>query len=250
MFTTTIKPGYLVSIKTTCHGGVQYNRIDMGTEHEDGGRETSEWQTTRVIEDKAEHERSVQVRAKCSNMLRLACISTPFGSICPEDKIDGFMVIYEDAKRMVREFNDSAQSIRITVNMMRGKIASDDQEAVKSMVSEMRTLAQTMQSAVSKGDVKVIREAADMAKRMGAMLGEEVEGRVSEAVQAARKVAREIVKRVEKKGEKLEAVITEQNTQPIDQMRVAFLDLEANLDASEEAVMPSVDLQRVAGLEL
>jgi len=251
MYTATIKPGFLISIKTTCHGGVQYSRVDMGTEHEGSGRETSEWQTTRVIEDKTEHERSVRVRAACSNMLRLACISTPFGSICPEEKIDEFMGIYGDARKLADDFNATSQSIRITINMMRGRIASDDQEAVRSMISEMRELAQTMSAAISSGDVKAIREAAGMAKRMGGMLDESAESAVSEAVKAARKAAREIVKRVEKKGEKLEEVIGEQNTQPIDQMRMAFLDLEANLEnASDEPAMPSVDLQRVAGLEL
>ena len=250
MYTATIKPGCLISIKTTCHGGVQYNRVDMGLEYDGNGQEISEWQTTRVIEDKTEHERSVQVRAKCSNILRLACISTPFGSICPEEKIDEFMVIYENARKLAEEFNESAQNIRITINMMRGRIASDDQEAVRSMISEMRELAQAMDTAISSGDVKAIREAAGMALRMGAMLDESVGDRISEAVKAARKAAREIVKRVEKKGEKLEEVVNEQNTQPIDQMRVAFLDLEMSLETSDEPAMPAVDLQRVAGLEL
>ena len=251
----TIKPGFLISIKTTCNGGVQYQRMDIDTKGDGNGREITEWQTTRVIEDKDEHQRSVLVRAKCSNMLRLACISTPFGYICPESKMDSFMEIYEDAQRRALEFNASASYTRITVNMMRGRIATDDDAAIKSMMSEMETLAQTMTSAIARGDVKAIRDAATMAKQMGGMLDETAQEKVTKAVEAARKAARDIVKRVEKKGEKLEQVIGEQNVSPIDQMRVAFLDF-GNDDVKEETVcgeeesMPAVDMQRVAGIDV
>jgi hypothetical protein len=113
----------------------------------------------------------------------------------------------------------------------------------------MRGLLEQMRAGIKDVDPRAIREAASRARKLGAMLDESQGEKVGKAVEAARKAASIIVRRIEKEGATADVVLRELDGKAIDAARFAFLDLE---DGPGIAVpgLPSVDVQRVAGLEV
>jgi hypothetical protein len=52
---TLIRPGLLVSLKTTVHGGVSYQKRTIVPDHPEGKARIASWETTRQIQDAEEH---------------------------------------------------------------------------------------------------------------------------------------------------------------------------------------------------
>jgi hypothetical protein len=129
---------------------------------------------------------------------------------------------------VVDEFNASATLTRVSVNVIVGRIAADDVEAVRAINSEVRDLLARMDAGVAKLDPDEIRDAANRAKGLGQMLSPEASGRVQVAINAARLAAREIVKA----GEQAAVEVTAAAIAAITETRTAFLDLD---DATEVA---------------
>lgn len=265
MTTMTIRPGLLVSLKTSLSGGVSYRRIDLDASAEDSGVQelktgedfdaalqasVARWETTRRIEDPDEHKRATVARGKASALIRAVCIRSAFGLLCPtigEPELDAALV---EAQKIVSEFNESARFSQIKIYVLKGRIADNDVEAAKAIASEVRDLLAQMRDGIAGADVEAIREAANRANKLGGMLGAEQAEQVDAAVSAARKAARALVKRVQKEGEQVEAVLAEISTSAIDKARFAFLDTDDAPSASNEPELPAVNLQRVAGLDL
>jgi hypothetical protein len=257
--TSLLKPGILVSLKTQLQGGVYYNRQDLAVdvpapvEGEAGAAATqaaiSRWETTKVIDDVEEHKRATKARSAASSLIRAVTTATSFGLLCPESREVDLDKVIAEARKIADEHNATAQSTQVSVFVLKGRIASSDEEAARAIANEVSGLLRQMEEGIRKVDVTAIRDAANRARKMGAVLDEAQAKQLSEAVTSAREAARLIVKRVENGGEAAEVVLGELDTKAISSARFAFLDLEAGA-APAGATMPAVELGRTAALDL
>jgi hypothetical protein len=238
--TSTLRPGLLVSLKTSIRGNVQYVRRDMKVEKKvlKNGEEHAKWETERTIANKAEHERACQTRSLCRMAITRPCASSAFGLLCPEALADELEQGIAESNRLVDEFNATAELTRLSVYVMKGKIAQDDVEAVKAINSEVRELLQTMEEGLKNLDAKSVREAASKAKNIGSMLAPDAEAKVRIAIDAARASATAIAKA----GEQASLVVDTITIKKIAEQRTAFLDMgEAQEIATPRAKARAVD---------
>ena len=219
---STLRPGLLVSLKTSVRGNVSYQKVDLENETV-AGTSITRWETTRKIADAAEQERAIKVRSKASNLVKGVCARTSFGLLCPEDdqwKLEDAIVA---AQTLVREFNSTAVYNRIDVYTIVGRIIPNDGEAVRAINSEIRELIDGMERGISARDIAVIRGAAAAAKNVGKMLSPAAQARFQEAIDSARAIANTLKQRA------VEAVveIDQQQLAALKRARTEFLDLEA-----------------------
>lgn len=250
---TMIRPGLIVCVNTRCAGGVSYSTVPLdvdGNEIPEGSSaEVVRWQTTRVTDDPAERERASKARNKALTAIKRSCARTAFGLLCPEAKEADLDAGIAEARAIAAEFNASSVFTKVTIHVLKGRVASDDRAAATAIAQEVRELMEEMQSGIQNLDAEAVREAADKAKEIGAMLAPEQAEKVSDAVAQARKAARQIVARVAKGGEDAAIVLADIQRGAIEKARIAFLDFDTEVQAAGEA-MPAVQLQRVAGLDL
>lgn len=236
MFTSTLKPGLLVSMKTSVKGGADYIRTEIEQEHTNGdGERVAKWQTTRTIRDPAEYERAIKARGAARSAIIGACNQTSFGLLCPVARESELRTAIEVARIIADDFNATAQHSTIEVYVITGRVAQDDVEAARAVAAEVRELMESMTAAIKLADVDSIREAANKARALGGMLTEEAAAKVSAAVAEARSAARAIVKRVEKGAEDAAKVVAAISVKDIEAARFAFLDIP---DATAPAAVP------------
>lgn len=239
---TTLRPGMLVSLHTRLQGGVQYTRVDLDADKAPEDRAAVErWETTKVTTDPEEHARAVKVRNKASSLIRSTCIQTAFGLLCPtanEAKLD---LAIREANDRIERFNASATTTRIGVFVLKGYIVESDTEAVRALGGELRELFDTIKEGVGEANVKKIRDAADRAKSIGAMLDAEAGQKVQAAVEEARSVARKIVKQLSEGSQQAFEFATTANLEAIERARFAFLDMEASAPVAAEDALPVVE---------
>lgn len=222
----TLRPGFLVSLKTSCRGNVSYDKKEIEGDHivEETGEKKARWETTRLISDPEEHERALKARSTAARKIRSVCTHSAFGLLCPEIESEKLEKAIKEAREIADEFNKTASLSRVTVYVMTGRIAADDVEAVKAINSEVSDLMDLMQDGIRRLDVKAIRDAADRAKEIGAMLPPDAQVRAQMAIDTARQVAKNIVKA----GEAAAQEVDEVAIRKITEMRTAFLDLDAD----------------------
>jgi hypothetical protein len=235
--TSTLRPGLLVSLKTSHRGNVQYHRIDLEEDRRDGG-ELTKWETTRTIADAAEYERAKKAQSKASSIIRSVCTQSAFGLLCPETWAWKLEDAIAEARAVVDQFNSTAQLSRVSVYVIAGKVASDDVEAVKAINSEVRDLIDTLREGVANADVAVIRAAANKAKQIGNVLTPDAQVRIQFAIDAARKAARDIVKA----GEGAVIEIDKQAIKKIAEQRTAFLDIDQTEVAAPQVTARTVEV--------
>lgn len=238
---TTLRPGLLVSLKTSLTGNVSYDKVVLETEHQiDGTATRARWETTKRTEDKAEQDRAEKARSKAASLIRAVCTHSAFGLLCPEADADKLAAAIAAAREVADRFNRSAALSRITVNVIAGRIAADDAEAVKAINSEVAELMARMTDGLRKMDVEAIRAAADKAKELGAMLPTETAARIQIAVDTARSAARQIVKAGEAAAREIDTAAIRRITEA----RTSFLDLEPAGDVqAPEAQGVAIDLE-------
>lgn len=235
----TLRPGLLVSMNTSIKGNISYHTQDVeGTHVTDAGAQRAVWETTRTITDPAEHERAIKVRGKAANLIKGVCSKSAFGLLCPENRADDLRAAIIEARQLADEFNFGAGLTRISVNVIYGRIAQDDVEAVKAISQELRDLMSDMQDGLKNLDVKAVREAASKAKSVGEMLSDEAKGRLDVAISAARTSARQIVKA----GEQVAGEIDRAAIAKIDMARTSFLDFDM---ASIDVAVPQASARAV-----
>ena len=221
--TSTLRPGLLVGLSTSISGNVKYRTQVIEEDHlTDDGAEAARWETERTITDPAEHEAAKKARSKARNAIVRTCAASAFGYLCPENKIADLEAGVAEARRVADLFNSTATVTRLTVNVLTGRIASDDVEAVKAINSEVRDLLSQMERGIQRVDVQAIREAADKAKSLGSMLSPDASARVQQAVDVAREQARRFVKA----GEQAAAEIDQATIAKLTESRAAFLDFD------------------------
>ena len=240
--TTIIRPGLMVSVKSTVTGGIHYEKKNLT---EEGN--VAEWTTRRTTDDPLEHERAIKARGAARTLVTRLCASTAFGLLCPQDGEAELDAAITQARTMAREFNATSNYTQIGFRVMKGRIAATDQEAAKAIGEEVRELIEQMSASIDKLDPTAMREAATKAKQLATMLSPEQAAQVGEAIEAVRKAARQVVKRVEKGGEDAAVVLLDIQRGAIEKARIAFLDLDS--DVVEVAPLPTVAAQRFADLE-
>ena len=244
MKTSALKPGLLVSLKTSVRGGVDYQRQEIGQDHTTAeGERVAKWETTRTITDPAEYERAVQARGKARNTITTVCCDSSFGLLCPDTREQELQAAIEAARQLANDYNKTAAASRIEVYVLLGRVAQNDVEAARAISAEVRELLDDMKAGITSADPEIIRDAANKARQIGGMLTDETAAQVSAAVNEARKAARDIVKRVEKAGEQAGKVVAELSIKSIEAARFAFLDMGDTAPVQHDApAARSVDL--------
>lgn len=220
--TSTLRPGLLVSLSCTVTGNVKYRKSGVAYDIADDGAEIAAWTTQREIKDVAEHKAASKARADSRNAVTAACTHSAFGLLCPESNADKLESAIAKAREIAARFNESATLSRLNVYVITGRIAPDDVEAVRAINSEIRGLLTTMATGLQNLDSKVVREAANKARGIGAMLSPDAESRVKDAIALARKAARKI----QKAGTQGAIEIDRATVAKIAESRIAFLDID------------------------
>jgi hypothetical protein len=226
LVTNTLRPGLLVSLKTSCRGNVKYAREDLVNEHA-----ISKWETTRTIADPDEYAAAKKAQDKAAGIIRRVCSASAFGLLCPERDKDLLEAAIADARYVVDAFNEKAQLTRVEVFVIAGRIAQDDVEAVKAINSEVRELMDEMARGVEKLDVERIRIAATKARDVGKMLTPQAQANVQIAIDAARQTATEMNKLI-KAGEAAALEVDTLAIRKIADQRTMFLDLSDQAEIS------------------
>lgn len=253
MATTKIRPGLLVALKSRVTGGVHYARQDLlAPEVGDAAAAVARWETTRTIDDPAEHERAVKARGLALTAIRSICYATSFGLLCPESLEAELDAAVGRAGAIRDEFNRFATSTRVDVFVLKGRVASTDEEAARAIGDEVAEMLRSMEAGIDRLDPEAIRAAATKARELSAMLAPEQAERVADAIGAARKAARTIVARVQKGGEEAAEVLKSLSRGAIERARISFLDLDSDATppASDEAALPAIAPQRFADLDI
>lgn len=220
---STLRPGLLVSLKTSVRGNVQYQKTTIETDHRvETGEQVARWETKRIVSDAEEQEMAIKARGQAMQAIRSVCSASAFGLLCPDNRKDELDAGIVEARRIAEEFNGKARLTRLYVNVIAGRIAPDDVEAVKAINSEVRDLLDDMQEGVKALDAKMIRDAANRIRSVGQMLNQDAQVRLQFAIDAARKTAREIVKA----GEGAAMEIDRRALSTITESRTAFLDFD------------------------
>lgn len=235
----TIKPGWLVSLKTRLVGGVRYQTTDLGTER-DGERVDEKWETVKHIDDASELKRASETRSKARGFVAGVCVHTPFGLLCPESDGELLEARLSEALDLCSLHNAGARFTRVDLFVLRGLIARDDKQAVRAIFSDLRDLVTDLKAGIKACNVEDIRAAASRAKQLGRMLDSQQADKVNRAVHAARQVARAMVRQIDERGQAvLDTVLTEISTKPIDDLRFAFLDLDGDTDGGPTDGLPA-----------
>lgn len=220
---STLRPGLLVSLKSAVTGNVSYEKQDIEAETRlPDGSLRAQWETTKRVEDAAEHEVAIKTRSKCRSLITGICSKSNFGLLCPEEKAGLLWDRYTEALDLAAEFNSTSRLTKIEVYIIAGRVAQDDVSAVRAINSEVRDLLTLMEDGLKRLDVEAVRDAANRAKSLGSMLSADAKSRVEEAIGAARSAARRIVKAAEEGV----AEIDQATLTKIRQSRAGFIDLE------------------------
>lgn len=232
--TKTLRPGILVSLNTHVAGNASYKREVIEAEAIDAnGTLTEKFVTDKKILDAAEQEAACQTRDKARNIVARVCAKTAFGYLCPEADEAELRTAIREAQTIVDAFNDTAKVTRVAFFPLTGRVAADDEEAVKRINREVRSLVAAMEDGVRNLDVKKIREAADEARQLGQMLNPDAQARITVAIEAARTTA----KAIKKAGETAAQEIDTRTIRALTEVRTAFLDL----DDAKEIAKPFVE---------
>jgi hypothetical protein len=227
--TKTLRPGILVSLNTHVAGNASYKREVIEAEAIDAnGTLTEKFVTDKKILDAAEQEAACQTRDKARNIVARVCAKTAFGYLCPEANDAELRVAIKEAQVLVDTFNETAKVTRVAFFPLTGRVAADDEEAVKRINKEVRSLVAVMEDGVRNLDVKKIREAADEARQLGQMLNPDAQARITIAIEAARTAARAI----KKAGETAAQEIDTKAIRAMTEVRTAFLDMDPATDVA------------------
>jgi hypothetical protein len=230
-FTTTIRPGLLVAVKTSIKGNVSYKKSDTHVVTNPDGSEQAEWDTERRIKDAAEQEAATKARSRARTLISSVCSVTDFGYLCPimlKPELEKAIV---EARKVCDEFNKTSKFTKIRFGAVTGSIAQDDYQAVRAIRREVSELLTDMQDGLKNLDVGAAREAATRAKQLGQMLSPEAEVRLELAIKQVRESAKKLVAQAESGVMEIDQITILR----LSEARTAFLDL----DGADEVEMPA-----------
>jgi hypothetical protein len=248
---STLRPGVLVGLKTSVTGNASYTKETIEPEHKvRSGALRAVWKTERTITDPEEHVKANQARMKARAIVASACAKSAFGLLCPESNLDKLALAMKEARRVVDRFNRTSRLTRVAIYIITGRVAQNDVEAIRAIKSEVRDLLGSMAEGIKNLDVKTVRDAANKARSLGAMLSPGAAGQVKTAIEAARDAARKIAKA----GEEAAQAVDREAINALNTARTAFLDLVEEGEQTEveaatsEAVAVDIDPESEAEL--
>jgi hypothetical protein len=220
---TTLKPGFLVAIRTAIGGdNVRYDKETIRPRTQAAGDGYVEaWKTEKSVVDSREYEAAKVVRSKANSLIKGVCARTSFGHLCPEDRIDALEGKINEALALVETFNRSAKVTNVAFNYALGKVAADNEAAAAAVRAELGDLLIEMRAGIADVDIDGIRRAAKRARNVSQMLTPGMQERVGEAVAVARKAASKLAKA----GEEAAATVGAESVAAIESVRMAVLDL-------------------------
>lgn len=221
MKTSTIRPGLLVALKTAVTGNVHYHKQELGSTF-DNEAEVVRWETERTIKDPKEFKAAGQIRMKARGFILNVCARSSFGLLCPESNADKLSAAIRKAHQLADSFNADAQVTRVNVNVIAGRVASDDVEAARAINGEVRELLERMELGLKHMDFNAIRDAATRAKALSSIVAPEANERLQVAIDAAREAARKLVKA----GETAAREVDKEALKTLKASRTAFLDID------------------------
>jgi hypothetical protein len=243
---STLRPGILVSLKTSLRGNVLYATREIETEHRtDAGQLRAQWETTRVVQDPEEHEAGVKARSAARGAIIAICAQSAFGLLCPESRRSELDAAIREAREIVGRFNDGARLSRVDLYVIAGRVAEDDAEAIRAINSEVSELIGQMEAGLRNLDARAVREAASKAKALSGILTPDAERKTAQAIEAARRVAREIVKA----GEGVSVEIDRVTLERLQAARTAFLEIPEEGAPEPEIVTGSTVTARAVELD-
>lgn len=219
---TTLRPGLLVSIKTSIDGNVSYIKTELEAEQITEGTLRAKWETEKTVTDVAEHEAASKVRSKARSLIASVCASSAFGMLCPENAEQDLNKALAEARQRCEDFNKTSTFSKVYFYAITGRIAPDDVEAVRAINSEVRGLLAQMEEGIQKLDVDAVRKAASSAKQLGTMLSPAAQARIQIALDAARATAKKMVAA----GEQAAGEIDARTLSTLREARTAFLDVD------------------------
>ncbi len=219
----TLKPGLLVSLKTTKRGGTEYAREDLASKKE-GAAKIDEWKTTKKVTDPKEDDRAAKLRSKLGGLVRKVCVPSAFGLICPVSKETELREAIAEAKVGAAKFNTEARTVQIGVFCLVGRIAETDQEATRAIRDELRDMIAEMQGFIEAGAVEKARDSASKLLKMGMVLDEKTQGKVKRAVEEVRQIAKDAIKKVTEGGVTTAEAVAGIKFKAVEEARFAFLD--------------------------
>ena len=239
MNTSILRPGLLVSLKTSVRGGVRYEKVTLDAERvvADTTR-VARWETTRTIKDAEEHKRAATVRSKAGSLIWATCCPSAFGLLCPLANEDKLRVAIEEAQALANEHNKTALHTRVEVFVITGRVADNDEQAARAISSEVRSMMDAMEAGVRAASPTAIREAANKARALSGMLSPDVQGKVTAAIAEVRAIARDIVQRVGKDGEQAAKVVEGLKLEKLNDARFSALDFDGGEEAGDALAMP------------
>lgn len=230
---STLRPGLLVSLKTSLTGNVKYATVDLEQDHLTAdGQKRARWETTRVVVDPAEHEAAVVARGKARSLITAVCAQSAFGLLCPQSGETMLTDAITTARQVINDFNARAALTQVSLYVIVGRVAADDVEAISAINSEIRDLIGNMESGLRNLDVKEIRAAANKLRSVSAMLSPDAAKRAGAAIEAARSAARRIVAAGETAAIEIDRVTLE----TLRGARTAFLDLDDVVPVTVDAL--------------
>jgi hypothetical protein len=138
MQTSTIRPGLLVSLKTSIRGNISYDTRDIEREYlTEDGKKFAKWETERTIADPAEYEEAKKIRSKVRSAISGICAKSAFGLLCPENAAENLDKAITEARRLADEFNTTAKLTRLGVYVIAGRITPDAQQRSKSTMRKL-----------------------------------------------------------------------------------------------------------------
>jgi hypothetical protein len=264
----TVRPGYIIGLKTEITGNVTYQRVDLSPndDDDDAGDDASEstlemtsegdapevkvtrWKTTKIVENPDELERATKVRGMARSLIERLCFKTTLGLMCKLEQKPALDAAEDKAQELVREFNRTATITRIWFGVVPSVIESDSERATANIMREAGRLIVEMDAGIKEFDPEKIKKAAAKARQLSGMLGDEQQSKLNSAVDQARKASRTIVKRIETEGEDRAIVMMDIQRGQIESARIAFLDMSGESNAVE--ALPATDAQRFADLDM
>jgi hypothetical protein len=241
MNTSILRPGLLVSLKTSVRGGVRYEKVTLDAEHAVGENEAARrarWETTRTITDAAEHKRAAQVRSKAGSLIWATCCPSAFGLLCPIGNEPKLREAIDAAQALADEHNKTASHTRVEVYVITGRVADNDEQAARAISSEVRSMLDAMEAGVRAASPVAIREAASKARALSGMLSPDVQGKVTAAIAEVRAIASEIVQRVGKDGEVAAKVVEGLKLAKLNDARFSALDFDGGEESGDALAMP------------
>lgn len=217
----TLRPGILVSAKSSVRGGIKYRKVELESERE-AGAEITRWETTKIVYDPDEHKAATKVAGRGRYLVARVCAESRHGLLCPEDRVDELEAAIREAQELCANFNASAVHTRVEVNVVCGRIVADDILATQALFRETEEFLAGMQQGLAELDVDKVRELCKKALDVGQMLAPEANDTVAVAVNSARAACRRIVKA----GEQAAVEIDQVTIDILGTARNAFLDFE------------------------